>query len=182
MTNNTQDNTNDQHDSIGFDQVQELETGDAIAVCAFFDQVATILAGRIEWTQSTDPEDLFEKPIDTAETDNPITYNRYVHIDAEILWKITSNGITDESARLHDRPPYQPNPREPPKDAIPCSLALGSNQRVALLTPTPQTNGSRVVDYHPGAFRPVVNCISGPIVEPTELLPDRYDPPETSSE
>ena len=176
MTNNTQDNTNVQHDSIGFDQVQEFESGNAIAVRAVEDQVTIILAGKIEKIQSTDPESMLD------ESEEGDAYGPYVHIDADIWWIIDGNEVKDESACLQDRQPYQPCLDEPPIDAPLCTLELGPNRSVLLMIPLPNTNGSRVVSYYPNTFALVIECEFGPIVEPTRVLPDTHDPPESSSQ
>lgn len=182
MTDNTQANTRNQHDSIDFDQVRELEPGNAVAVRAVHNQRTTILAGEIERITSNDPENVFEEPLTEHRPDDPVTYHSLVYINADIWWKLDDNEMTDLSDRLQDRPPTQPDLGEPPMDAPLCSLAVGSNRRVALVIPTPESNGSRIVSYYPGPFRPVVKCVSGSLIEPTRVLPETHDPPESSSQ
>lgn len=182
MTNNTRSNTSEQHDSIDFDQVRELEPGDAIAVRAVQDQVTTVLAGEIKEIQSADLEHTLEEMRDELGESDAIAYRSHVHIDADIWWRIDGDEMKDESARLQDRPSYRPYLAQPPRDAPPCSLALGSDRSVTLVIPTPDSNGSRIISYYPGPFAPVIECVSRPIVEPTRVLPETHEPPESSSQ
>lgn len=163
---------------ITVDDLQDIKTGDAIAVRAASDSRDTILAGQVTSPASTNPDAEIEEMRDAASeyiSDSTSVHIALLSIDADTQWAIADGEITDKSKRLVDRPPLQPHLGEPPKDPPNCSLSYRDDGQVGLTIPGPVSNGKRVKYYSADNYGGVVECIHGDMIEPSQVLPEGYN-------
>ncbi|WP_152436518.1 hypothetical protein [Halosimplex carlsbadense] len=172
----TADETEEQ--VITVDDLQDIKTGDAIAVRAATDSRDTILAGKVTSPTSTNPDGEIQESRDAASEfigDSTSVHIALLSINADTQWVIADGEITDKSQRLVDRPPMQPHLGEPPRDPPDCSLSYRDDGHIGLTIPGPIGNGKRVKYYAPHSYGGVVECIHGEIIEPSQVLPGEYN-------
>lgn len=161
-------------DHVSLAEVIAVQEGDAIAVRAVQESGQNILAGRV----TSAPDDT-ESPETIENSLNDNTSTTLLSIDTGTWWTLSEEETTNRTQELQDRPPMQEYIDSPPKDAPPCTLDYWETDHVILIIPMPVSNLSRVLYYTHDLSGTLVGLTHGPIVQPEELLPDGYEPPDS---
>lgn len=157
--------------TIGFDRLKDVETGDRIAVRAV-DDTTTVLVGTVTRRSFDDPED--EDPRLRPNTEAESNFSTtFLSIEYASVYEIGDGERTDLTAELNSRPQYRLFAGGPLRDPPSPGVQYRADDKFELIIPHVMWSKGRPDGYYPHSVGRIVDVVFGERIWPEEIMLDR---------